>query len=158
MWIVAKIKKNNLNLFCSQFKKKLSDIKYYFPKINTNKNNKKNLLINYVFCFHPTFRKKSTLISNKTTKGLEYFLDTKETDQNDINKFIQLCKEHEDHNGDITNSFFNKIISNEGKFINGPFSNYFFNLIKKDKTKVSVLVGKMSISISNDSKILYQPA
>ena len=75
-----------------------------------------------------------------------------------IKKFIQLCKEHEDQNGDITNSFFNKIISNEGKFINGPFSNYFFNLIKKDKTKVSVLVGKMSISISNDSKILYQPA
>ena len=35
MWIVAKVKKNNLDLFCSQLKKKLSDIKYYFPKTNT---------------------------------------------------------------------------------------------------------------------------
>ena len=30
-------------------------------------------------------------------------------------------------------------------------------VIKKDKKKVSVLVGKMSISISNKSKTLYQP-
>lgn len=157
MWIVAKVKKNNLDLFCSQLKKKLSDIKYYFPKVNIDSGKKKNILINYVFCFHPAFKVKSTVIVNKTTKGLEYFLDTKESDQDDINKFIKLCKEHEDQNGDITNSFFSKVILNQGKFITGPFSNYFFNLIKKDKKKVSVLVGKMSISISNKSKTLYQP-
>ena len=40
MWIVAKVKKNNLNLFCSQLKK-LSDIKYYFPKVNIHSNKKK---------------------------------------------------------------------------------------------------------------------
>ena len=33
MWIVAKIKRNNLILFCSELRKKLPDIKYYFPKI-----------------------------------------------------------------------------------------------------------------------------
>ena len=157
MWIVAKVKKNNLDLFCCQLKKKISDIKYYFPKVNINSSKKTNILINYVFCFHPSFKEKSTAIVNKTTKGLEYFLDTKESDQDDINRFIRLCKEHEDPNGDITNSFFNKFILNQGKFISGPFSNYFFNLIRKDKKKVSVLVGKMSISISNKSKILYQP-
>lgn len=158
MWIVAKVKRNNLNLFCSQLKKKLSNIKYYFPKVNINSNQKKNILINYVFCFHSSFKERSFVIANKTTKGLEYFLDTKESDQDDINKFIRVCKEHEDQNGDITNSFFSKVILNKGKFITGPFSNYFFNLIKKDKKKVSVLVGKMSISISNESKTLYQPA
>ena len=41
MWIVAKVKKNNLNLFCSQLKKKLPNIKYYFPKVNINSNQKK---------------------------------------------------------------------------------------------------------------------
>ena len=114
MWIVAKVKKNNLDLFCSQLKKKLSDIKYYFPKVNIDSGKKKNILINYVFCFHPAFKVKSTVIVNKTTKGLEYFLDTKESDQDDINKFIKLCKEHEDQNGDITNSFFSKVILNQG--------------------------------------------
>ncbi len=157
MWIVAKVKKNNLNLFCSQLKKKLSNIRFYFPKVNINSNKKKNILINYVFCFHSSFKERSAVIANKTTKGLEYFLDTKESDQDDINKFIRFCKEHENQNGDITNSFFSKVILNQGKFITGPFSNYFFNLIKKDKKQVRVLVGKMSISISNESKTLYQP-
>ena len=41
MWIVAKVKKNNLDLFCSQLKKKLSDIKYYFPKVNIDSGKKK---------------------------------------------------------------------------------------------------------------------
>ena len=134
MWIVAKVKKNNLDLFCYQLKRKISDIKYYFPKVNINSRKKKNILINYVFCFHPSFKEKSTAIANKTTKGLEYFLDTKESDQDDINRFIKLCREHEDQNGDITNSFFSKVILNQGKFISGPFSNYLI-LSKKIRKK-----------------------
>ncbi len=158
MWIVAKIKKNNLNLFCSELQKKISDIEYYFPKIIRKSKKKRNLLINYVFCFHSSFQKKSLLDINKTTKGLEYFLETNTNDQEDIKKFINFCKKHEDEYGSITNSFFKKIILNQGKFITGPFSNYLFNLIKKDKKKISILVGDMSIIVSNKSKNLYQPA
>ena len=44
----------------------------------------------FVFIHH--LKKKSTAIANKTTKGLEYFLDTKESDQDDINRFIKLCR------------------------------------------------------------------
>ena len=45
MWIVAKVKKNNLDLFCTQLKKELSDIKYYFPKVNIHLNKKKVIII-----------------------------------------------------------------------------------------------------------------
>ena len=58
MWIVAKIKTNEL----SQFKEKLSsnfrDTKYYYPKIKQIKNkikNEKNILGNYIFCYHNSF-------------------------------------------------------------------------------------------------------
>ena len=154
MWIVAKVKKNNLDLFCSQLQKKITDIQYYFPKINAK--DKKNLLVNYIFCFNPLFKKKFILNIYKTTKGLDYFLDTKEKNQNDIEKFINLCKEHEDVDGNITNTFFKKDIFDKGKFITGPFSNYLFNIIKKEKKNIRVLVGDITIKISNKSKVLYQ--
>lgn len=156
MWIVAKVKKNNLELFCCQLQKKITDIQYYFPKINA-KDKKKNLLVNYIFCFNPLFKRKSILNIYKTIKGLDYFLDTKEKDQKDIEKFINFCKQNEDENGNITNSFFRKDIIDKGKFITGPFSNYLFDIIKKEKKNVSVLVGDITISISNKSKVLYQP-
>ena len=54
MWIVAKIK-NNLILFCSELRKKLPDIKYYFPKIYRKSGENENL-INYIFCFHASFK------------------------------------------------------------------------------------------------------
>ena len=157
MWIVAKIKKNNLNLFCSELIKKLPDIKYYFPKISRKSGENKNLLINYVFCFHASFKKQSSLDINKTTKGLECFLGTSVKDQEDIKRFINFCKNHEDEYGNITNSFFRKVILNQGKFISGPFSNYLFDLIKKDKEKISILIGDIPITVSNKSKHLYQP-
>lgn len=157
MWIVAKVKKNNLDLFCSQFQKKITDIQYYFPKINGKDKAKQNLLVNYIFCYNPLFKKKSILNIYKTIKGLDYFLDTKEKDQKDIEKFINFCKKNEDEDGNITNSFFRKDIIDKGKFITGPFSNYLFNIIKKEKKNVSVLVGDITISISNKSKVLYQP-
>ena len=54
-----------------------------------------------------------------------------DTNQISIKRFINFCKNHEDEYGNITNSFFRKVILNQGKFISGPFSNYLFDLIKK---------------------------
>ena len=33
MWIVAKINKKNQSLFFNEFKKKINDLKIYYPKI-----------------------------------------------------------------------------------------------------------------------------
>ena len=75
MWIVAKIKRNNLILFCSELRKKLPDIKYYFPKIYRKSGENENLLINYIFCFHTSFKKHSSLDINKTTRAWNAFGD-----------------------------------------------------------------------------------
>ena len=51
MWIVAKIKNNNFNIFSKNLKEKLNEVNFYFPKIKEKIINK-NLLGNYVFCYH----------------------------------------------------------------------------------------------------------
>ena len=60
MWIVAKIKSKEINIFQEKLKKKFrGEINFYTPKITYNRyfNNKvkkfdKRILENYVFCFH----------------------------------------------------------------------------------------------------------
>ena len=60
MWVIAKVKKKNLEIFKKELEKKLkSEVTFYFPKVlikkkTFNGNIKtiiKNLLGNYIFCY-----------------------------------------------------------------------------------------------------------
>ncbi len=157
MWVVAKIKNNNFNIFSQNLSEKLNGVNFYFPKIK-EKNLNKNLLGNYVFCNHKLFREKNLKLSLNYTKGLEYFLNCDFTNQQEITKFISYCKSHEDQNGFIKNSFFKEKLSRNGKFICGPFINSLFKVLKIEKNKLLVQIGNLRVNISDNEKALYQPS
>ena len=154
MWIVAKVKKDNYNLFFNELKKKVSDIKIYYPKI-FYRNKNKNILGDYVFCYHDKFNQNFHLHFNYL-KGLEFFLNNNQKDQPDIIKFINYCRLHEDRYGFLKSSFFKSNISKIGKFINGPFANYLFELVSKEKNKLKIILGDFNLTISDNNNILYQ--
>ena len=154
MWIVAKIKKNSQNLFISEFKKKLSDVKIFYPKIFT-KGKTKNILGNYIFCYHSNFKDKFQF-QLKYLRGLITFLGNEIANQKDILKFIEHCKKHEDTNGFLQSSFFKENVFNKGQFINGPFSDYLFEVANREKNKLEIILGNFSVTILDKNNVLYQ--
>ena len=165
MWVVAKIKTKELNIF----KKKLAgrfgeETKFYYPKIQYQKNinNKikkfeKTILENYIFCYHKKFSETKNINHSRFLKGLEYFLDGYVQNQSDIIKFITCCKSCENEKGYLTQNFFKKIIMKKGKFISGPFTNIMFEIIERQKNKLKILIGNIVTTISDNKKYLYRP-
>ena len=83
MWIVAKVRTKDLNIFKKNLAEKIgSDIKFYQPKIEYYKNFgdkvkrfEKFILENYIFCYHAKFKKSNSINEVKFLRGLEYFLE-----------------------------------------------------------------------------------
>ena len=165
MWIVAKIKIKNLNIFKKNLAEKIgSDIKFYHPKIEYHKyfgdkvkRFEKFILENYIFCYHEKFKKFSSVNEVKFLKGLEYFLVGYNQNQNSIIKFIEYCKTFENEKGYLTQSFFKTIITKKAKFISGPFANMIFEIIEKQKNKLKILIGGLVTTISDNKNYFYRP-
>ena len=165
MWVVAKIKLKNLNIFKKDLKEKIgSDIKFYNPKIEYYryyggrvKRFEKFILENYIFCYHKNFKKSNCINEYKFIKGLEYFLDGHNQNQNQILDFIEYCRSFEDKKGYLTQSFFVTMITKKAKFISGPFTNMIFEIIEKQKNKLKILVGNIVTTIPNNTNYLYRP-
>ena len=165
MWVVAKIKSKNLNLFKKDLKEKIgSDIKFYNPKIEYHKyygdkikRFEKYILESYIFCYHDKFEKSNLINSVKFLKGLEYFLEEYNQNQNEIVKFINHCKSFENKDGYLTQSFFKKIILKKAQFVSGPFTNIIFEILEKKKNKLKIIVGNIVTTISDTGNCLYRP-
>ena len=56
--------------------------------------------------------------------------------------------------GYITSNFFKSKIIDRAKFMSGPFTNMFFDILKKQKNKFEVLMGNLKVSVSN-KEIIY---
>ena len=165
MWVVAKIKIKNLNTFKKDLAEKIgNDIKFYHPKIEYRKyfgdkvkRFEKFILENYIFCYHKRFQKSSFVNEIKFLKGLEYFLEGYNQNQNSIIKFIEYCKTFENEKGYLTQSFFKTIVIKKAKFISGPFTNMIFEILEKQKNKLKILVGNFVATISDKTNYLYRP-
>ena len=165
MWIVAKIKIKNLNTFKKGLTEKMgSNVKFYLPKIeyhkyygNKVKRFEKFILENYVFCYHERFKQMNSVSEVKFLKGLTYFLEGYIQNQNNIIKFIECCKSFENEKGYLTQSFFKRIITKKAKFISGPFANMIFEILEKQKNKLTILVGNIVTAIPNKANYLYRP-
>ena len=165
MWVVAKIKIKNSNIFKKDLIKKVgSDIEFYQPKIEYHryfgdkiKRFEKLILENYIFCYHERFQKSSFVNQVKFLKGLEYFLHGYNLNQNNIIKFIKYCKSFENEKGYLTQSFFKTIIAKKAQFISGPFTNMIFEILEKQKNKLKILVGNIVTTISDKKNCLYCP-
>ena len=165
MWIVAKIKLKNFNIFKKELTKKIGkDIKFYYPKIEYHKyfgdkvkRFEKHILENYIFCYHANFSKSIFLNKLKFVKGLQYFLTGHFQNQNEIDKFIKYCKNFENNRGYLTQSFFKTITFNKAKFISGPFTSMIFEIVEKQKNKLKIIVGNVVTTISDNTNYLYRP-
>ena len=165
MWIIAKIKNNKSKIFQQELVKKVNGkVIFYEPKVMYEKfsrskkiKNQKTLLENYIFCFNQNF--KSNIFCNKFKyiKGLNFFLNGCANSQNEISKFINYCKSFEDKNGFITNAFFKKIVSTKAEFTSGPFQNIVFEIIKKQKNRLRILIGEFTTTIPDNKNYSYRP-
>jgi len=165
MWVVAKIKKKELNFFKKDLINKVGkDIQFYCPKIeyykyfsNKVKREEKFILENYIFCYHEKFKKSNYINKVKFLRGLEYFLEGYNQNQNQISKFIEYCKSFEDEKGYLTQSFFKTLVMKKAKFVSGPFTNIIFEILEKQKNKLKILLGDIVTTIPNTTNYLYRP-
>ncbi len=165
MWVVAKVKIKDLNIFKKNLTEKIgNDIKFYHPKIEYHryfgdkvKRFEKFILENYIFCYHIKFKKANFVNEVKFIVGLEYFLEGHSQNQSNIIKFIKHCKTFENEKGYLTQSFFKTIITKKAKFISGPFTNMIFEIIEKQKNKLKILVGNIITTIPDKTNYLYYP-
>ncbi len=165
MWIVAKVKNRNFNVFKESFSEKMGrDVQFYHPKIefhkylgNKIKRFEKYILENYIFCYHENFKKSSFIAENKFLKGLEYFLEGHIESQLSIIKFIEYCKTFENERGYLTQLFFKTIIKKKAKFISGPFANMIFEILERKKNNLKILIGNVVTTIPNKKNYLYRP-
>jgi hypothetical protein len=165
MWIVAKIKRKEIETFKKDLiKKSNSNVKFYCPKIEYQQYYKKKIkrqeklaLEDYIFCYNENFNKTSYVNKLKFVKGLEYFLNGYLQNQNEIVKFVKYCKWSENNRGYLTQAFFKTITTKKAKFISGPFANMMFEIIKKQKNKLKIIVGNVVTTVSDNSNYLYRP-
>ena len=157
MWLIFKIKniKNFLEIKKNLFKLIKVKPTFYWPKICTHikkgeKVFQKNhyILGNYILVHDTSFNDQSILNKVKYLKGVEYIVKGFKFNQLEIAEFVKRCKNNEDEQGYLSQNFFNIKIGKELKFSSGPFMNFISELIKEQKNKLQVLVGKYTISIN----------
>ncbi len=157
MWVVGKIKQFQLEKIKNNLKekeKKGCKIDVYAPRFAFTRKVKnkfikieKNLLDNYVF-FNLNFNNFDIACKSlKFTKGLSYILNNFKSDQETIKKFINNCKNFEDERGFIKPSFFSIIKNSRAKFLNGPFSNFVFEVIEKKEKEMNILLGSIKVRV-----------
>ena len=165
MWAVIKYKKDEYNILSKTIKEKLGEVtKFYNPKLiyykifkNKKRKIESNLLGNYVFCYFEGFKDKKTISKINNVKGLEYVLEGYNCYQTQITKFINLCKDNENENGGIKQSFFSDSEFKKIKFLSGPFSNLIFDVVERKKDKIKLSLGGIKTTINMDSENLFSP-
>ena len=165
MWIVAKVKTKEVNIFKKKLFEKLGkEIKFYHPKVEFYKYFKDKvkrmelpILENYIFCHHSQFEKSNFLSALTFIKGLEYFLKGHQASQKEILKFINYCKTFENEKGYLKQAFFKNSVVKKGRFISGPFSNLVFEILEKQNNKLKILIGNVVTTISDNKNYIYRP-
>ena len=165
MWMVLKYKKKEFNFLKRGFTKVLGDLPLIFqPKIKYQKiiKNKLHFLENdilddYIICYHKKFGNSETINSLKNLKGLKYFLNGSRNQQREIINFISYCKKNLGSDGYIKQSFFEISKMTKGIFVNGPFANMIFSVIKNQREKLQILIGNVRTTISKKTDYFYRP-
>ena len=165
MWIVLKYKKNEIFFLRQGFKKILGDLplifrpKFKYQKLVKNKLHflEKDVLDDYLICYHKKFQNNKIMAVLKNLKGLKYFLSNSKTNQQEIESFIDYCKKNQDEDGYIKQSFFEFSNLTKGKFLSGPFTNMIFSVIENQRNKLKILIGKVTTTITKNSHYLYRP-
>ncbi len=163
MWVVIKAEKKNFSILQSEICKKIGqDTKFYYPKFSIKKHvhskiikKEIDLLGGYIFCFHKDLRNKSTLINLKFTRGLQYFLEGSQLFQKEIESFVNKCKNNENSSGFLNYNFLDLCLNTNYKFINGPFADKIFKIIKIQKDKINIMLSGIKTTIDKKNSLFY---
>ena len=164
MRILSKIKKNELLSFSKDLEKKVGKgLIIYTPKILTKKiikNKTKNIEIkvlgDYVFCFHNKFSDINIFNKIKYCKGLKHLLIGYSFAQNEIQKFINLCKKFENNSGFLKYDFFKLELNKKYEVLSGPLFGQVVEILNYQKNKIDLALGNVKASIKKDN-LLFKP-
>ena len=165
MWIVLKYRKSEFSFLRQDFGKVLGDLplifrpKFKYQKLVRNKLHflEKDVLDDYLICYHEKFQNSKIMAILKNLRGLKYLLANPKTNQKEIVNFINYCKKNQDENGYIKQSFFEFSNISKGKFLSGPFTNMIFSVIESQKNRLKILIGNTTIAITKNLNYLYRP-
>ena len=113
MWIVFKYKRKEFGLLRQDFRKILGDMplffrpRYKYQKLVKNKVQflEKDILDDYLICYHEKFKNTKLLSFLRNLRGLKYFLTNSSTNQREIESFIDHCKKKQiEDSQEITNN------------------------------------------------------
>ncbi len=156
MWIVAKYNNGQSQTLKENLSKILgSEMEFYQPKIMIELRKKKffkNILGNYVFCKHSKFSEEKILNDLKFVKGLSYFLSNYRLEQKQILNFVHKCKNHEEKNNTLSQTFFDELVDLKAKFITGPFKSFAFEVINKNKNYFTTKINNLKITVKKKNK------
>ena len=87
----------------------------------------------------------------KFIKGLKYFLNGFFESQESIKEFIKECKSTENDEGFVSREILDLQLEKKYKFLNGPFSNQIFEILKLQKEKIRIATGNLTATIRKKS-------
>jgi len=164
MWVVIKYKKNQYNCLLEKFINIFGkDAEFYKPTLRCEKNSTKkkftdkNLLGDYVFCFHKKLENFQVINILKNLRGLKEIINGHIFYQKEISSFIKMCKSYEDIDGFITQDFFNHLQITKGKFVNGPLTNLIFDVVSRNSKKLKISINNKTIILDKKTGYIYQP-
>ncbi len=164
MWTIIKFNKKKLEFLKKDLSNKLDkNLEIYIPQVVIQKYNKNklikkefNLLGDYLFCFHKKFNDFREIEKLKFCRGLKYFLDGFMQSQNDIEKFVGICKKIENKNGYLSENFYQLKLNKMYKFSTGPFAQEVFKIISFQKKNINIIMGNLKTTIKRQ-KFLFNP-
>ena len=78
------------------------------------------------------------------------------TEQKEISFFIERCERFENHNGFLTQDFFDFKNNKKFKFFSGPFTNFVFDLIEKEnKNNLNCLIKDFKLTITGKQNLFF---
>lgn len=160
MWVVARHNSNEFNILFEELQNKINEkVEHYRPRvlISNMPLKYKYILSDYVFFYNKKFFNTKFFGQLKNLKGLKYFLNFYQKDQNEILNFIEFCKKHEDKNSNIKTSFFENLNFEKIKLISGPFKNLIFSIVESKNKNFIIKAGKFNLTVkkNKDSKTTF---
>ncbi len=165
MWLILRHKKGELKILQDEFKKKLGNIPEIFcPKIKISKRIKNktielkhNFLLDYIFVYDKKFSCKNLIKNFQNLRGLKSLLPNGISYQEEIKKFINLCKLNSDNEGCIKQSYFDNLNFKKGVFLNGPFAKIYFDVLENRKSFLKVIINQKAMTITKNKNFIYRP-
>ncbi len=164
MWIIAKTDKSKINFLLKNLNNKLgSNIKTYIPKIKVQsyKNNKLrdkivNILGDYIFINHDSFKNLDFINYVRNIKGMKLVLSGYKESQLEIINFITKCKNLENNDGLMAHDLYDLDLRKKYCFSSGPLTGKLFNIIDFNKKNLNILIGKFKTKL-NRKNFIFKP-